>query len=70
MHKIALYLLKNCKYRPALGASPSYLLASGGWGALRIPGYATGMEICQKVHLLCRSENPIKSLKNRNWKTK
>jgi len=32
MHKNALFLLKNCKIRPALGASPPGHLASNGWG--------------------------------------
>jgi len=32
MHKNALFLLKICKNRPALGAPPLDPFASGGWG--------------------------------------
>jgi len=31
MHKNALFLLQNCKNRPALGTSPPDPLAFGGW---------------------------------------
>jgi len=31
MHKNALFLFKNCKNRPALGAPPPDSLASCGW---------------------------------------
>jgi len=37
MHKNALFLLKNCKNRPALGASPSDPFVSGGWGQTSLP---------------------------------